>query len=426
MAGTTKPHVLVLGGNFAGLTTARLIRQRCEEQVNITVIDRKPYLIFVPNIPLAVLANHDPAERLHMHIVDTLDDDDIRFIQADVTEVDVDSKRVTYVPNERPGAAVEHIGYDYLVIALGARLAYDQIEGFGEYGFTVSDSYYGNRLRRYLFGGEYRGGPIAIGSARFHQGHSPAMPDWLPIALGACEGPPLEMGLSMAAWLQDRDFGGPESITLFTPADKIAEDAGEEIVKEFLGMAKDMGFGYVNNTEDVRCLTHDGIEFANGDSLEAEVKIVLPDWVPHAFLQGLPISDDMGFIVTDRLMRNPDYPEVLAAGDAAAITVPKLGALGDFQARIVAKQIAKDVGKMSAEDADDPYWPQILCFGDMGNHKAFYIHSDTWFGGDTSIFKMGYLYYGMKIAFKEMYFTTGGKPPQWGVPLTEFVADDLA
>jgi sulfide:quinone oxidoreductase len=92
----------------------------------------------------------------------------------------------------------------------------------------------------------------------------------------------------------------------------------------------------------------------------------------------------------------------------------------------VAKQIAKDVGKSSAEEADKPFWPEIICMGEMGHHKAFYIHSDAWYGGETSVFKMGYLYYALKLGFKEMYFRTGGKPPSWGIPATELVAEGLA
>jgi sulfide:quinone oxidoreductase len=43
--------------------------------------------------------------------------------------------------------------------------------------------------------------------------------------------------------------------------------------------------------------------------------------------------------------------------------------------------------------------------------KAFYIHSDAWYGGKISVLKMGYIYYAMKMGFKEMYFYTGGKVP---------------
>ncbi|HZK84259.1 MAG TPA: FAD-dependent oxidoreductase [Desulfosporosinus sp.] len=419
-----KPHVLVLGGNFAGLTTARFIREQCGDDVDLTVIDRKPYLLFVPNIPIEVFANRNPQNTMHMPIEHVLHDDGIDFIQAEVKAIDVETSLVDYVSLERPGSPIEHITYDYLVVALGARLAYDKIEGFGEYGFTLSDTYHGNRLRNYLHGGGYKGGSIAIGSARFHQG-TKGKPNWLPIALAACEGPSLEIALSLGAWLEDHASGGPNKITLFTPAPVIAEDAGEEIGAKFLKMAGDMGYHYVNKTEDIKCLTADGIEFTNGKSLEAEIKIVLPDWQPHLFMKDLPIVDEEGFVITDLTMRNPQYPRIFAAGDAAALTVPKLGTLGDMQARIVALQIAKDLGKVSAEKADKPFRPELICMGDMGRDKAFYIHSNVWYGGKTSIFKMGHTIFALKLAFKEMYYLTGGKPSRWGLPLTELLTEHL-
>ncbi len=41
------------------------------------------------------------------------------------------------------------------------------------------------------------------------------------------------------------------------------------------------------------------------------------------------------------------------------------------------------------------------------------------------MFKMGYAPYAMKLAFKEMYFRTGGKPPAFGVPATHLLMDHL-
>ncbi len=410
----------MLGSSFAGLTTARYIREHARDAVDLVVVDRNPYLTFVPNIQMEVLDDHDPLESMLLDTPRIHAKDGNTFLNADVVGLDLDARTVQIVPSDRPGSAVETIAYDYLVVALGNRLAYDRIEGFAEHGDTVSSGYYGNKLRRRL--AAYRGGPIAIGSARFHQGLRDK-PDWLPVGLAACEGPPLELGLAVAHWLRQHHRGDADLVTLFTPGAMIAEDAGEPIVTPFLKMMSAKGFGYLNKTEDISRITAAGIEFASGASLEAELKIVLPDWVPHPFLRDLSIVDEMGFVLTDRWMRNPIHPEVFAVGDAAAITVPKLGSLGHQQAGIVARQIAIAVGRLPADAAGVAYHPEILCFGDTGGRQGFYIYSDVWYGGHTSVFKIGHAPYAMKLAFKEMYFRTGGRPPALGVPATHLVMD---
>ncbi|PSR32061.1 MAG: pyridine nucleotide-disulfide oxidoreductase [Sulfobacillus benefaciens] len=416
------PHVVVLGANFAGLEVAQQLHHLAGDAVRITVMDQKSYLLFVPNIGLEALNDRDPAVSLHMSLPPVLNEDKTPFIMGKVEAIDVDAKRVDYLPNERPGAAPMSLTYDYLVIALGNRLAYDQIPGFAEFGHTVTDTYYGNRLRQYLFH-EYKGGPVAVGSARFHQGTQTQ--DLVPTAEAACEGPPVEMGMSMGSWLKEHGFQGPEQVTIFTPAEVIAEDVGTEIVDQLLSLASKKGYHYMNRTRDIKQITADGIEFDNGASVEAELKIIFPDWVPHPFLQGLPISDDRGFIITDRNMRNPKYPNVLAAGDASALAVPKLGWIAHLQAAVVARQIAMDVGQLSKEEGDLPFKPSVNCIGDMGHHQAFYINSDAWYGGKKQVIKTGNLPYLLKNQYKDLFFRTHGKVPNWGMPLAEFVAEKL-
>jgi sulfide:quinone oxidoreductase len=247
----SKPRVVVLGCNFAGLTTARYIKEHCGDKVNVTVVDCKSYLLFVPNISIEVLHDRDPDDTMHLQVSHFLDKDKSDFIQGEVAEIDLENKRVYFTPNERPGSAPEYLYYDYLIIALGARLAFDKIQGFGEYGHTVSDGYYGNKLRRFLYGGDYKGGPIAIGSAKFHQGKK-GNPDWLPLTGAACDGPVLENALAFATWMEKRKLGGAKDITVFSAAELIAEDAGKEIVESFLNMAGEMGFKYEKPTPDIK------------------------------------------------------------------------------------------------------------------------------------------------------------------------------
>jgi sulfide:quinone oxidoreductase len=417
-----KPQVLVLGSNFAGLGAAQKIREYARDSVDITVLDRKPYLLFVPNIPYEVFEGRNPMLSLHMPLVDALAEDDIHFILGEVQSLDPEAQTVEYLPSERIGSAVERLHYDYVVVAVGARLAYDKIEGFAEYGHTVSDTYYGEKLRRYL-AHAYRGGPVAIGSARFHQGTMSQ--EYVPTADAACEGPPVEVMLSFGHWLKSHGLGGPEKITVFTPGRVIAEDAGESIVDKLLSIAGSMGYHYLNQTEDIRRITEEGIEFANGQSVEAELKIIFPDWEAHAFLKGLPISDDQGFVLTDMATRNPRFPNVFACGDAAAVTVPKLGILAHMGADKVGQQIASDLGRFDKAKANEPMHFIVNCIGDMGGNQAFAIRSDTWYGGTQASLKMGHIPFLMKMQYKEMFFRTKGKVPDWGIPAADFLIHQL-
>ena len=415
----SKKNVVVLGCNFAGLTMSRYLHKEAGDAIDITVIDRKNYINFIPNIPIEVFNNHNPADTLEFQFQKYLKSDGSTFIQGEIEDIDAFNKKVYYTPNERSGSAQEYIEYDYLVIALGCKLAYDKIEGFAEFGHTFSDTFYGNEVRNYL-NNSYKGGPIAIGSDRFIQGKSPKLPK-IPIALAACEGPPVELAFSMADWLKDNKKGDAKNITLFTPADVIAEDAGKTILDELLPMVAEMGYGYKTNTVGIKGIYKEGIEFKDGTSLEAEMKIVFPNWEPHSFLKKLPFVDDQGFVITDLFMRNPDYPEIFAVGDAASVTIPKIGSLGHMECEIASKVIANEV--LGIKEEIDPLHPMLLCYGDMGNHKGFYMHTDEWWGGKISVLKMGYTPYILKMGFKTMYQTLGGKVPSWGLPLSEIVGD---
>jgi sulfide:quinone oxidoreductase len=416
----SKPNILILGCNFAGLTAARYIHDTVKDKANITIIDRKSVLLFVPNIPLQVLANTNPAIDLEYKFMSFLEHDGSAFIQAEIITIDPETNTVFYQPNERAGHPIRKIQYDYLVIALGNRLAYDKIEGFATHGHSVTDTFLGNRLRNYLHK-EYKGGPIVITSDVFHQGKSDKLPAGLPVAMTACEGPPVEMAFSLAHWLEKYKLGNASTIHLTTPAKVIAEDAGETILDQLIPMMGNMGYHYKANTLGIKSVHEGGIEYNDGSSQEAEISILFPDWQAHEFLKELPFTDDMGFVITDLYMRNPDYKNIFAVGDAASITVPKIGSLGHIEAEVLAKTLGKEVGAITEELK--PLEFELLCMGDMGGIKGFYMRTNEWWGGDESHLEMGFTPYALKMGFKKMYYTLGGKIPSWGLAFSELVGD---
>src|SRR5680860_1501858 len=76
----------------------------------------------------------------------------------------------------------------------------------------------------------------------------------------------------------------------------------KKILDQLLPMMTEMGYGYKNNTIGIKRIYKEGIEFKDGSSLEAELKIIFPNWEPHHFMKKLPFVDDQGFVVTDLYM----------------------------------------------------------------------------------------------------------------------------
>jgi sulfide:quinone oxidoreductase len=418
-----RPRVLVLGASFAGLEAAQKICRYARGRVDVTVVDRKAYLLFVPNLLTEILADRNPGDTLHMPVEGALQRDGVHFVLGTVREVDLGLGRVRVDLVERPGAGEQWLPYDYLVIALGCRLAYDAIPGFSAFGHTLTDTYHANRLRTFLHR-RYRGGPIVMGSARFHQGSR--LDGWIPAADAACEGPVMEVLFSLGSWLTRRGVRARDLITFFTPGDTFAVEAGPRAAAKILDLAAQKGYRYLNRVGDIDAVTADGVRFTDGREAAAELAILLPDWVPHPFLAGLDVADPRGFVVTDRHMRCPGRPNVLAVGDAAAATVPKLGYLAHLQSEVVAWQIASDVGVDPPRGTAPVYQPLVDCFAVMGPLQAAFVRTNVWYGGHLDVMKGGPVPYILKALYKQIFFMTKGKVPNWSVTAANYVAEHLS
>ncbi len=120
-------------------------------------------------------------------------------------------------------------------------------------------------------------------------------------------------------------------------------------------------------------------------------------------------------------MRNPDYQNIFAIGDAASITVPKTGSLGHMETKVLANTIGKELGIIKKDVK--PMEFDRLCIGDMRGIRGFYMGRDEWWGGTESHLEMRFTPYAPKIGLKTMYYTVGGKIPRWGLAMSEVVAN---
>ena len=110
---TEKPHVVIVGAGFGGLEAAKKLA--CED-VRVTVIDRTNYHLFQPLLYQVATAALSPADIAAPVRAILSKSKNVNVILAEVESVDVDSKKIRTTDSE--------IGYDFLILATGARHSY--------------------------------------------------------------------------------------------------------------------------------------------------------------------------------------------------------------------------------------------------------------------------------------------------------------
>lgn len=153
------PHVVILGAGFGGLTASR---ELCGKGVEVTIIDRQNHHVFQPLLYQVATAGLSPADiaapirsivKRHKHT-------HVRL--GEVVSIDVDARHVEL-------AEGDHIPYDYLVVATGARHGYFGREEWGEHApglKTIDDA---TRLRRSILLALEHAETLPPGAARDRQ-----------------------------------------------------------------------------------------------------------------------------------------------------------------------------------------------------------------------------------------------------------------
>jgi NADH dehydrogenase len=123
----SRPRVLILGGGFAGIGAARKLR---DAPVDVVLVDQHDYHTFQPLLYQVATDLLDTAAVGHA-LRDLFRDQDNAVVhQATVSGVDLDGREVQF-------AEMKPLGYDYLVLALGAEVNFFGTEGAAEHAFPM-------------------------------------------------------------------------------------------------------------------------------------------------------------------------------------------------------------------------------------------------------------------------------------------------
>lgn len=126
-------RIVLLGGGFAAIATAQRLEKLLQpEEAELVLISRENFSLFTPMLPEVSSGALDVR-----HIVTPIRSQlrRTRFILADVTALDVDSRTVSYTHTLT--GLNETIGYDHVVIAVGAATSTFNLPGVAERVFAL-------------------------------------------------------------------------------------------------------------------------------------------------------------------------------------------------------------------------------------------------------------------------------------------------
>ncbi len=134
------PHVVIIGGGFAGIATARGLANRA---VRVTIIDKHNFHTFLPLLYQVATAGLEPADVAYPIRTIFGSASNVRFRHASVADVNHARSVVTLV-----GGA--EVPFDHLVVATGATAAFFGIPGASKYAMPLYSLADARKLRNRL------------------------------------------------------------------------------------------------------------------------------------------------------------------------------------------------------------------------------------------------------------------------------------
>jgi NADH dehydrogenase len=312
-APASKKRILILGGGFGGVYTARhlegLFKRRSD--VEIVLVSRDNFLLMTPLL-FEIFSGTLDVRHCSFPVRAFLQT--TRFIEAAVLSIDLERKVVHLVASGERG----ELAYDQLVLALGAMTNRVMIPG-SEHAFTFKTLADALLLRSHVIE-RFERADVELDAQRKRR--------LLTFAIigGGLVG--VELFGEMTAFvdgimpLYKRVNRDEIKFVLLQGSDRIMPemdlklaDYGARVLGKRHGAA-------VRTHAHVRAIEPGKVHLPD-ETIEAETIILAAGIVPNPVVAGLPVEKDKrGHIVVDGTMRCPSHPDVWALGDCASIPAP--------------------------------------------------------------------------------------------------------
>ncbi|MFO1417361.1 MAG: FAD-dependent oxidoreductase [Methylotetracoccus sp.] len=362
--------IVIIGAGIGGIPMAFEMKENARKQDEVVVIADTPTFHFVPSNPWVAVNWRKPAD-IKVELAPVFKKKKITFIQQRVEKVQPEQSQVLLADGNT-------VSYDFLIIATGPKLAFDEIPGLGPDGHTQSVCHvdHAGPSGEFWDGFVKDPGPIIIGAV---QGAS-------------CFGPAYEYLFIAETDLRKRKIRDKVKMTYVTSEPYIGH----------------LGLGGVGDTRgllesELRNKHVNWICNAKVDKVEAGMMYVTEfdetgaekkkHELPFKHSMMLPafkgvdavfgvdkLVNPRGFILVDEHQRNPTYKNVYSIGVCIAIPpleqtpvptgVPKTGYMIESMVTATAHNIRDELdGKEPTHKAT---W-NALCLADFGDSGVAFL-----------------------------------------------------
>ena len=364
------PRIVVLGAGLGGTIAAYELREKLQKRAAITLVGNSEDFWLVPSNPWVAVGWREP-DAIRVHLPPVMKRHQIDFIATGAAKVAPHDNCLEMADGTK-------LDYDYLIIATGPDLAFDEIPGFGPQGHTVSicQTHHAAEAREQFEELCRNPRPIVVGAA---QGAS-------------CYGPAYEFAMILDTELKRRGIRDRVPMTFVTPEPYIGH-LGLDGVGDTKGLLesemRDRHIKWITNAR----VTGVDAEMMHVEEVDEDGKLKRTHDLPFGFSMLLPafrgvgavrgiegLSNPRGFILTDKHQRNPAFPNIFGLGVCIAIPpvgptplpvgVPKTG----FMIESMVTAIVANLDEIIAGNAPthEASW-NAICLADFGDGGVAFV-----------------------------------------------------
>ncbi|MFZ5523144.1 MAG: NAD(P)/FAD-dependent oxidoreductase [Pseudomonadota bacterium] len=394
-------HIVIMGAGIGGMPAAYEMQEKLGKGDKVTVISDRENFQFTPSNPWMAVKWRNRKD-IEFPVRTYLERKGISFISSGV-------KRVHPEKNQLELNDGQSVDYDYLVIATGPKLAFDEVEGLGPHGgFTHSVCVVDHAMKSHDEWENFtkNPGPIVVGAV---QGAS-------------CFGPAYEYAFIMDTDLRRRKIRNKVPMT-FVTAEPYIGHLGLGGVGDSKGILesgmRDHDIKWICNAKTTRVeagkmyvTEHDdmGVEKKKHE-LPFSYSMMLPAFKGVDAVFGIEgLTNPRGFILVDKHQRNPRYKNIFAVGVCVAIPpveatpiptgTPKTGYMIESMVTATVNNIHAD---LTGTPADTEATWNAVCLADFGDTGVAFVALPQIPPRNVNWFSEGKWVHVAKVAF-EKYF----------------------